>query len=61
MLTIKCVLGMMAVFGFWLIFGGVGIVEASQDWYGIMLGLMTSLIGCLSLFTFALASLFYND
>ena len=40
---------MMAVSGFWLIFGGVEMVEVSQDWYGMMIGLSTSLIGGLTL------------
>jgi len=46
--------GVMAVFGFWLIFGGVGMVEMSQDWYGMMIGLAVSTIGCLTLLMSAL-------
>lgn len=57
----KWFFAMMAVFGFWLIFGGVGIVETSQDWCGMMIGLATSLIGCLSLLTFALASASWRE
>lgn len=41
--------GVMAVCGFWLIFGGVEMVEVSLDWYGMMIGLAISLIGTLTL------------
>lgn len=35
----------MAISGFWLIFGGVEMVEISQDWYGMMIGLAVSMMG----------------
>jgi len=41
--------GTMVVCGFWLIFGGVAMVEVSQAWYDMMIGLAISLIGCLTL------------
>ena len=56
MQMIKCVLGMMAVFGFFLIFGGIGIVETSQDTMSLLIGLMICLIGLLSMGVFSIAS-----
>lgn len=53
----KWFFGIMVVLGFWLIFGGVHMVEMSHDWYGMMTGLAVSLIGLLTLFVSAIGSM----
>jgi hypothetical protein len=42
--------GMMVICGLILIFGGVDLIETSVDWFGLILGFMTSLMGILIAF-----------
>lgn len=53
--------GMMVICGLILIFGGVDLIETSVNWFGLTVGLLTSLMGILTAFCVVLLQTGRND
>ena len=58
---LRIIFGFLSVSGFILIFGGVGIIEASTHVFDMLIGLALCVIGIMSFGVFAVASHVYRE
>jgi len=57
---LRIIFSFLSVSGFILIFGGVGIIEASTHVFAMLIGIAVCMIGIMSFGVFAVASHIHN-
>jgi len=60
-MVLRIIFGFLAVSGFILMFGGVGMIEASTHVFDMLIGLAVCIIGIMSFGVFAVASHVYRE
>jgi len=60
-MMLRMIFGFLSVSGFILIFGGVGMIEASTHVFDMLIGLALCVIGIMSFGVFAVASHIHRE